>query len=65
MGCNPMCKGIMGVLVLAAGVLMLLGGLGSMSGTLVTVVPGALLALYGLGKLVHAGGMCGACAKEK
>jgi O-antigen/teichoic acid export membrane protein len=53
---GKMCGGIMGVLILVAGVGML-GYLGAG----LAWVPGAAFVLVGLCKLAHLGGMCPSC----
>ncbi len=65
--CGPcmctLCGSIMGILVLLAGLVFLLNGLGMVvtSAMLANEVGGALLLLYGLGMLVHALGLCPMC----
>ena len=56
------CKGVMGVLVLLAGVELFVNA--PIAGLTGFQVAGVLLVLYGLGKLAHALGMCGGCCVE-
>lgn len=56
-----MCKKVTGLLMLLAGLMFLLGGLGSLGSATANMAGGVLLLLYGLGSLVHSMGMCGMC----
>lgn len=55
--------GISGVLVLLAGLLLLLFGMGLMDASTSHIVGGAVLALYGIFILVHAANKCPLCKK--
>jgi len=53
------CKAIMSLLVLVAGVVLYLNT--TIAGLTGLQLAGLLLAIFGLCKLVHVCGMCGAC----
>ena len=56
------CCKLMGVFVLLSGLMFFLYGWGMLKdGMMVHMVAGGLLALYGLGKLVHALDLCPMC----
>ena len=55
------CKGVFGVLILVAGILLLLAGLGKMEEMPAHLWSGILFGITGLGMLLHAGGMCPKC----
>ncbi len=52
------CKGL---LIMAAGVVLMLFGLGMVDSTTAHIFVGAALALTGLGALIHCVGMCPMC----
>ncbi len=63
---GSMCCKVNGLLVLVAGLMFFLYGWGMIKdGMMVHMVAGGLLALYGLGKLVHAMNMCPMCGVEE
>lgn len=58
-----MCKAILGILVLLAGVELYTNT--TIAGLTGLQVAGLLFILFGLGKLAHAFCMCGTCCKDK
>ncbi|MEK6861070.1 MAG: hypothetical protein AABY07_03800 [Nanoarchaeota archaeon] len=60
MMCNT-CRGVCGLLVLVAGILLLLAGLGNMMMESAIKWAGILIGLYGLGLLAHGMNMCPKC----
>ena len=60
-GMGKVCGSICGLLVLVAGVVMFMFGNAMLDPRLAFTVAGAALALYGLGFLVHALGLCPMC----
>ncbi len=61
MRCNGICCTLKGLLLLVAGAVLLLSGLGMLDGVLATLVAGASIALVGLAGLVHSVGACPLC----
>jgi predicted cobalt transporter CbtA len=55
------CGVITGLLVLVAGVLFLLSGIGQLAGATASLASGVLLALVGLSVIVHSMRMCPMC----
>ncbi|MBI5176945.1 hypothetical protein HY995_02550 [Candidatus Micrarchaeota archaeon] len=63
MGMHGTCKKVMGVLVLASGVALAMGGWGYLTVTGALKVAGVLFVLKGLSALAHSMNMCSQCSE--